>query len=212
MFRNRIDAGERLAERLKSYGGNRNRLVIGLPRGGVPVAAVVAKKLGLPLDILSVRKIGAPGNEEFAVGALSYTGEEVWNERALQWLDLKKEELAPTVERERQRAVDRQKLYRQGREPLVLKGKKILLIDDGLATGSTMKAAVASAYAMGCEEVVLAIPVAPPDTIEQFQELVDQVICLEIPPNFAAVGQFYEHFGQTTDEEVITLLENPSQC
>jgi len=207
MFQNRIQAGEELGGQLKQYHACSNGIVIGLPRGGVPVAYEVAQGLELPLDIVCPRKIGAPNNKEFAIGAITETGEGMLNHDVITRFSISEDYIKNEVETQKQRALEELSLFRQDRPQRMLKGKVVIIVDDGLATGSTMKAAVQSVRLEGAEKIVVAVPVSPPDTLKEIEELVDEVVCLDAPPYFQAVGQFYEDFSQTTDEEVITFLK-----
>jgi len=206
IFQDRRDAGRRLAELLTEYKENKDAIVIGLPRGGVIVAAEVAKQLKLPLDILCPRKLGAPYQPELAIGAVTETGEGIFNEDLLAALGVTNSYLQNIINKEKQVAQQRAKLYRNGRPPLNLENKITILIDDGLATGATMKAALATAKALGAAKIVVAIPVAPVDTLEEIRSMVDEVKCLQAPYPFHAVGAFYTDFSQTEDDEVIKLL------
>jgi len=206
IFQDRRDAGRRLAELLTEYKENKDAIVIGLPRGGVIVAAEVAKQLKLPLDILCPRKLGAPYQPELAIGAVTETGEGIFNEDLLAALGVTNSYLQNIINKEKQVAQQRAKLYRNGRPPLNLENKITILIDDGLATGATMKAALATAKALGAAKIVVAIPVAPVDTLEEIRFMVDEVKCLQAPYPFHAVGAFYTDFSQTEDDEVIKLL------
>lgn len=206
-FRDRIDAGEALAEALEEYRDVEDGVVIGLPRGGVPVAYEVAKALNLPLDIVCPRKIGAPMNAEYAIGAITETGEGEMNEEVIAQMGVSEEYIKSEIESEKAEANHRLLAYRAGMPPRDLKDKVVLIVDDGLATGSTMKAAIHSVRAEGARKIVMAVPVSPPDTLLKFENLVDDAICLEAPPFFRAVGQFYEIFGQTSDDEVIELMK-----
>lgn len=208
MFRDRTDAGRQLAEALAGHKG-RTDLVLTLPRGGVPVASPVATALEAPLDILIVRKIGAPFHEELGVGAL-VSGEPpelVWNEQLLEQLGLTKAQLSSQVERETREARRREGLYRGDRPAPSIGGKTVILVDDGLATGITAQAALTALRRSGPQELILAVPVAPPDTVARLRPLVDHLVCLHTPAWFSAVGQFYQDFAQTEDEEVIRLLQ-----
>lgn len=207
MFENRIDAGERLARQLEAYRGNANAVVVGLPRGGVPVAYEIAQALDLPLEIICPRKIGAPTNKEFAIGAISDTGVGFFDRKIVEQLGVSQAYIDEEVEKEKQIAQKRLAAYRQGRPKCVFTGKCVLLVDDGLATGATMKAAIHSVRAEKPQKVVVAVPVAPIDTLEEISSLADEVACLESPRFFQAVGQFYEDFSPTEDEEVIALLK-----
>ncbi len=203
LFRDRVDAGEKLARALGALKGQRN-VVIGIPRGGVPVAAVVARELGAPLDVLIVRKIGHPNQPELAVGALAQGGFIVRNEDLL--AGVSEADFARVQEREQRELTRRAAAYRGDRPPLDLEGKQALLVDDGLATGATMRAAVAAARGLGASRVVVAVPVAAPDVRALLETEVDQVVCLAEPEGFSSVGNWYADFGQTTDAEVRALL------
>ena len=207
MFRNRIEAGGKLALELQRFSNKKDTLVIGLPRGGVPVAYEVAQSLSLPLDIVSPRKIGAPMNKEFAIGAITETGEGVFDTHVINRLQIPRDYIRIEVEAEKKVARHRLDSYREGRPPRNVKGKTVILVDDGLATGATMKAAIKTMKAEGAKSIIVAVPVSPPDTLEKIQELVDDVACIFAPSYFQAVGQFYEDFTPTEDDEVIELLK-----
>lgn len=211
-FKDRKQAGELLAERLVSLGYDRqpNLLVFGLPRGGVPVAFQVSRRLRAPLDVWVVRKLGAPGHEELAMGAIASGGGRVLNLGVVESLQVSEDTLAAVEEQQLAELQRRERLYRGNRPSPDLKGKTVLLVDDGLATGATMKAAIAAAQQKQPARLVVAVPVAPPDTVAEIQALVDEVVCLETPPFFQAVGLWYEHFPQTSDEEVLALLQAAS--
>ncbi len=211
MFRDRVDAGEQLAKKLIHYKGNKDAIAIGLPRGGVPVAYEVSRMLGLPLDIVCPRKIGAPGNPEFAIGAITETGEGMFDTQTIARLRVSNSYIEKEVQKEKQVALARLKAYREGLPPRVLEGKTVILIDDGLATGATMKAAIRSARSQGVLKIVVAIPVSPPSTLDEMEELADEVVCLDAPLYFQAVGQFYEDFSPTEDEEVVALMHLSNQ-
>lgn len=206
IFRDRIDAGIKLANALAQWKGHPNALVIGLPRGGVPVANEVAKALHLPLDVICPRKIGAPNNKEFAIGAITETGEGIFSKEIIHSLGISEKYIAEEVEAEKKEAQKRIELFRQGKPPREVEGKMILLIDDGLATGATMKAAIRSLRREGAESIVVAVPVSPSDTLRSIRQLADEVVCLSSPPFFQAVGQFYEDFSSTEDEEVVEIM------
>ncbi|MEW6458782.1 MAG: phosphoribosyltransferase family protein [Bacillota bacterium] len=206
MFRDRVDAGRRLAARLAEEdlsGG----LVLGIPRGGVVVAAAVAAELALPLDIIVPRKIGAPRNPELAVGAVTQDGTVIYNDRLLQRLMLRADDLEGQVQQEIKEIERRMTLYRGSRVPPELAGRTVILIDDGIATGYTVLAALRSLRRAGPQRIILAVPVAPPETLERLKPEVDRIVCLEAPEDFYAVGQFYLHFDQNSDQEVIDLLQ-----
>ncbi|BDY12019.1 phosphoribosyltransferase [Hydrogenimonas cancrithermarum] len=210
MFKDRIEAGQKLADALETIGPFENPIVLALPRGGVPVAYEVAKRLHAPLDVIIVRKLGAPFNEEFAIGALVEGEPErvVLNEDAVYRLGIGKSYLDEVVAKEREELHRRQQRYRGSQNPLEnLAGKTVILIDDGIATGYTMKAALAAIREQNPASIVVAVPVAPSDTLPEMERLADRVVVLQTPEPFWAVGAHYERFDQTSDEEVIELLE-----
>lgn len=211
MFRDRIDAGEQLAEKLLHYKAQENAVVVGLPRGGVPVAYEICQHLNLPLDIVCPRKIGAPGNKEFAIGAITETGDGIFDADVIERLDIPQIYIDKEVEKQKKEALYRLETYRKGMPPRNFKGKTVIIVDDGLATGSTMKAAIKSIRSEGAEEIVVAVPVSPPDTLDEIEAIVDEVVCLGTPLYFQAVGQFYNDFSPTEDEEVIALMKLSSQ-
>jgi putative phosphoribosyl transferase len=208
MFKDREEAGKRLASLLSAYKNAPDTLVLALPRGGVIVGAVLAQALHLPLDILSARKIGAPFNREFAIGAITETGEGVFSHDIIERLNISQEYLKTTIEREKQEALRRSEHYRQGKRALDVAHKTVILVDDGVATGSTLFAAIQSLKKKQTARLIVAVPVAPPDTFQKIEAEVDEAYAILKPPSFFAVGQFYERFGQTTDEEVIALLRS----
>ena len=206
VFRDRAEAGRILARGLAEYAGREDVLVLGLPRGGVPVAAEVARVLGAPLDVLVVRKLGAPGQEELAIGAIGEGGVRVLNERLVQDLGLSREvieRIAADEERELKRRVA---AYRGGQAALEVDGKTVIVVDDGVATGATMRAGLQNLRALGAARIIAAAPVGAADSVAALEEDADEVVVLETPAWFSAVGQWYEDFGQTTDEEVRALL------
>jgi putative phosphoribosyl transferase len=207
IFTNRIDAGQKLAAALDEFKNAENTIILALPRGGVVVGYEVAKKLNLPLDIVVPRKIGAPGNPEFAIGAITETGEGIFDETTIAAYGITKFYLEHEAKKEKAEAERRLKLYRGTRPPLDLKNKTVIIVDDGLATGLTMRAAIQKVKQMNAAKIVVAIPVTPPDTAELIKKEIDEIIYLDAPPFFGAVGAFYEEFSQTTDEEVIKLLK-----
>lgn len=206
LFKDRQQAGKLLAARLEKYKNDPHVVVIGLPRGGVILAAEVARALHAPLDIICARKIGAPYNPEFGIGAITETGESYLAEDIIEQLDIPPEYIQEEIKTQSKEAARRLEAYKKGRPPLNFKDKIVIIVDDGIATGATMKASILAAKARKAKKVLVAVPVAPPDTIEDIKELADEVVCLITPPFFQAVGQFYENFSQTTDEEVIALL------
>jgi putative phosphoribosyl transferase len=205
-FKDRAQAGELLAQRLSSYAGRNDVIVLGLPRGGVPVASVLAKKLQLPLDIILVRKLGMPGQEEFALGAIASGGTRYLQEDVVRAYAIPEASIDQVVTREMAELERREKAYRSARPALPLQGRVLILVDDGLATGSTMKAALLAVRKQQPARVIVAVPVAPPQSVAKLGEDADEIICLRTPEPFFAVGSWYENFGQTSDEEVIRLL------
>jgi putative phosphoribosyl transferase len=205
-FKDRHEAGQKLAKVLLSYKRQPCTIVLGLPRGGVVTAFEIAKALELPLDVICPRKIGAPHNPELGVGAITESGVCFLNEHLIQELDVPHVYLEAEIEKERQLAQQRAVLYRKNRPPLQIKDSTVILVDDGLATGGTMKVAIQAVKAQKAAKVIVAVPVSPPDTLDEIKALVDQVFCLESPALFYAVGQFYDNFSQTEDQEVIELL------
>jgi putative phosphoribosyl transferase len=205
-FHDRIDAGRRLARELSGYAGRDDVLVLGLPRGGVPVAAQVARALGAPLDAFLVRKLGVPGQEEFAMGAIASGGIEVRNVDVIRSLSISEEAISRAVERESRELERREAAFRDGRDFPPMHGKVVILVDDGLATGATMRAAVRAVRARGPARVVVAVPVGAPETCALLRAEADEVICGIAPSPFEAVGMWYENFTQTTDAEVREAL------
>jgi putative phosphoribosyl transferase len=206
MFVDRQEAGTRLAERLSSYAAAAP-IVIGLPRGGVPVAAVVASALGAPLDIIVVRKLGCPWQPELGFGAVAEGGIRVTNDALVHDLDLTPEELAAVTAREEAELERRVRTYRGGRSPIAVDGRVVILVDDGLATGYTARAAVEALRRRRAEKVILAVPVASEAGASELRRHADDVVAVATPSWFLAIGEFYEDFSQTSDEDVIALLE-----
>ncbi len=206
IFSDRVEAGRRLAEALREYEG-REVVVLAIPRGGVVVGYQVAKRLGAPLDVIAPRKIGAPHNPELAIGAVAEDGTIILDEGLVRSLGVPESYIGEESERQREEIRRRLRLYRGEAPYPELKGHVVILVDDGVATGSTAKAALASIRRRGPEEVVVAIPVAPPSTARELEEEADRVVCLYTPEPFYAIGQFYRDFSQTSDEEVVGLLE-----
>jgi putative phosphoribosyl transferase len=205
-FPNRAEAGRQLAEKLEKYAGREDVIVLGLPRGGVPVAYEVAKRLCAPLDVFIVRKLGVPGFEELAAGAIASGGVRVLNEdvmRAIPYADAAIEAVTAKETAELQR---REQIYREGRPPPELRNRIVILVDDGLATGATMRAAVKALRQSGAAKIAVAVPVGPADTCRELEEEADETICLSTPEFFQAVGQYYEDFSQTSDGDVRELL------
>jgi predicted phosphoribosyltransferase len=209
-FQDRRDAGRALARALRELSGLDDAIVLALPRGGVPVAFEVARALRLPLDVFVVRKLGVPGEEELAMGALASGGVVVLNHDVVQTLHIRQSAIDAVIAREQLEIERREALYRAGRPPLSLQGRTVILVDDGLATGSTMKAAVRALRPVA-DRLIVAIPVAAAFTCAELRTEVDDLVCLHTPGHFFAVGQFYRHFDQTTDDEVRTLLAEAQQ-
>ncbi|WP_027893414.1 phosphoribosyltransferase [Calidithermus chliarophilus] len=212
-FKDRQEAGRMLAGRLLGlgYGGRADVCVFGLPRGGVPVAYEVARALEAPLEAWVVRKLGTPGQEELAMGAIAAGGGRVLNAEVVAGAGVLPEDVERVEAEQRRELERRERLYRGDRPFPALTGKTVILVDDGLATGATMKAAVAAARAHRPARLVVAVPVAPPETLAEVRALVDDAVCLQTPPFFQAVGLWYEHFPQTSDQEVQDLLARAGQ-
>jgi len=206
-FKDRVQAGQYLAERLPQYANAPDAVVLGLPRGGVVVAAEVARILGLPLDIFLVRKLGVPGYEELAMGAIASGGVRVMNEDVLRRISISDGAIESVTRKEEQELIRREEVYRGNRPQLDVKGLTVILIDDGLAAGATMRAAVKALRRQGPKRLVVAVPTAAPDTCDDFRAEVDEILCAMTPTPFHAVGAWYEDFSQTTDEEVQELLK-----
>jgi predicted phosphoribosyltransferase len=211
LFRDRADAGRALAERLAHYRGRQDLRVLGLPRGGIPVAAEVASSLGAPLDVFVVRKLGVPGHEELAMGAIATGGVRILNRDVVSSLGIAPATIDRVAVAEQAELERRETAYRGGRPPADVAGATVILVDDGLATGSTMRAAVAAIREQRPERVVVAVPVAAPQTRDEFAREVDEIVCVATPDPFLAVGRFYDDFSQTTDAEVHALLERAAR-
>ena len=207
IFQDRRDAGRRLAEALSAYQDQADVIVLGLPRGGVPVAFEVARKLKAPLDVFIVRKLGVPGHPELAMGAIASGDVRVMNENVLARSGASEEQIDEVVKNERQELQTREEEYRGARPEIGISGKTVLLVDDGLATGASMRAAVSALKTLNPQKIIVAVPTAPADTCEDFEARVDQVFCLETPSPFWGVGGSYQDFSQTTHQEVRQYLE-----
>jgi putative phosphoribosyl transferase len=205
-FVNRVDAGKRLASALENFSGKYG-VVLAIPRGGVVVGFEIAKALNLLLDITVPRKIGAPDNPELAIGAVAEDGSAILDDNLIKYLGISREYIKEESERQKQEIERRLKLYRQDTSYPDLKGLDVIVVDDGIATGSTMKAALASVKNRGAASITVAVPVGPPSTIEELEKIAGRVVCLYTPEFFQAIGEFYEDFSQTSDEEVIGLLQ-----
>src|SRR5205823_3186760 len=206
-FVNRTDAGRELAAELTRYSSRSDVLVLGLPRGGVPVAFEIAIALDAPLDVFVVRKLGLPGHEEFGIGAIASGGVRVVDESVLRAYGVDSRTLEEITEREQRELERRERRYRDDRPFPAIQDRVVILVDDGLATGSTMRAAVAALRAEGPREIVVAVPVGAPETCSAMARLADDVVCLMTPEPFYAVGLWYENFEQTDDDEVHDLIE-----
>ena len=205
-FANRAEAGRMLAEALSAYIGRRGILILALPRGGVPVAYEVAKALSAPMDLWLVRKLGVPGQEELALGALAGKNIRVLNDDIISLLNIDQSAIDIVIAREQAELERRNRLYRQGRPPPDIEGKTIIIIDDGLATGATMRAAIASLRQAGAAWIIAAVPVGAVSTCRKIEQEADELVCLHTPQPFYGVGQWYTDFSQTSDEEVLALL------
>lgn len=206
LFADRFEAGRVLASKLGEFSGRNNVVVLALPRGGVPVAYEVARALKAPLDVFVVRKLGTPGQEELAMGALAPGGITVLNREVIQALGIPQQTIDAVVTREQHELERREREYREGRPAASIRGNIAILVDDGLATGSSMRVAAKALRKEAAAQIVVAVPVASPSTCAEFEVEVDKVVCATTPEPFWAVGQWYRDFSQTTDEEVRELL------
>jgi len=204
-FSDRVDAGKRLASALKEFAG-KDAVVLAIPRGGVVVGFEIAKALNLPLDVIIPRKVGAPDNPELAIGAMTEDGTIILDKQLVSYLGVSESYIKTESEEQKHEIERRLKMYRKDEPYPDLKGKDVIVVDDGIATGSTMKAALASVKNRGAKTVTVAVPVGPPSTIAELKNLADRVVCPYTPEYFSAIGQFYMDFCQTSDEEVIELL------
>ncbi len=207
LFKDRVDAGKKLAKELSKYANRSDVLILALPRGGVPVAFEVAKELNVELDIFIVRKLGVPGNEELAMGAIASDDVRVLNEDVISSFQIPDRVIAVVAANELREIERRERAYRKNRPKPEIGGKTVILIDDGLATGATMRAAVEALKTKSPAKIIVAVPTAAADTCMFFKERVDEVICVATPEPFYGVGAWYGDFSQTTDEEVCELLD-----
>jgi len=205
-FSDRVDAGKRLGSALNDV-VKKGTIVLAIPRGGVVVGYEISHMLGLQLDVIIPHKIGAPDNPELAIGAVTEDGTAILDDNLITYLSVTQDYIQMESARQRKEIQRRLSLYRQNAPPPHLKGRSVVVVDDGIATGSTMKAALASVKKQGAAKVIVAIPVGPPSTINELQSQADNVVCLFMPEYFQAIGQFYSDFSQTSDEEVIELLK-----
>lgn len=206
-FRDRAEAGRMLASALRGYANRSDVVILALPRGGAPVAYEVARRLHVPMDVFVVRKIGVPGQPELAMGAVASGGVRVVNRHVVEEMGIDQEEFDAAAAEQERELHRRERLYRGDRPLLDVEGKTVILVDDGLATGTTMRAAAAAMRQHKPARVVVAAPVAAAQTVEEMRQEVDEVVCLRTPPAFYAVGMWYDDFSQTTDEQVRELLE-----
>jgi predicted phosphoribosyltransferase len=206
-FRNRAEAGSLLAQKLERYKDMAGVLVLGLPRGGVPVANAVAVALNAALDILLVRKLGVPGQEELAMGAIASNGIQILNDPIIQYMGIPESVVEAVIKRETQELRRREREYRGVRPSVEIPGKTVIVVDDGLATGSTMKAAIAALRSQNPARIVVAVPTASPETCQELKSTADEIVCAITPEPFYAVGFSYEDFEQTTDSEVRALIQ-----
>jgi putative phosphoribosyl transferase len=211
IFANRTEAGQQLALRLRRYANRDDVIVLGAPRGGVPVAFEVATQLRVPLDVFVLRKLGVPGREEFAFGAIASGGIRIVDRDTVEGLGITGLDIERVTRTERQELERRERAYRGGRAPLHVSGLTVILVDDGIATVSSMRAAIRALRQMKPSRIVIAVPVAPASTCNRLQFEADELVCLEMPQPFYGVGQFYDDFSQVSDEEVNDLLDNASQ-
>jgi predicted phosphoribosyltransferase len=206
LFHDRADGGRQLADRLEPYARRSDAIVLGLARGGMPVAREVARALALALDVFLVRKLGVPGHEELAMGAIASGGARVINRQVVDGLGLDEETIETVTARERQELERRERVYRDGRPVAEVAGRVGILVDDGLATGASMRAAVQALKQRNAAEIVVAVPIAPPETCSELKLEADAVVCAQTPEPFQAVGVWYEDFPQVTDDQVRQLL------
>ncbi|MCI0445347.1 phosphoribosyltransferase [bacterium] len=207
LIRDRVEAGQILATKLKQYAKRPDVVILALPRGGVPVAYQVATRLDLPLDIFLVRKLGVPGQEELAMGAIASGGVRVLNHDVIQALQIPESIIDSVAAKEQRELERREKFYKQDAPPFDLKNKTVILIDDGLATGATMRAAAEALKQQEVNKIVIAVPVAAESTCRELSQLVDEIVCVLTPEPFYGVGYWYDDFSQTSDVEVIDLLK-----
>lgn len=212
IFRDREEAGYVLAAKLRKYANRSDVVILALPRGGVPVGYAVAQRLNAPLDVFAVRKLGLPGHEELAMGAIATGGVRVLNEDVVEQLSISGDVIDQVATREQVELERRERLFRGDRSPAVVRNQIVILVDDGLATGSTMRAAVRALRALGPSRIVVAVPVGPRSTCDELMEEADEVVCPAMPEPFRGVGLWYRNFQQTTDREVRELLDQAGQA
>jgi predicted phosphoribosyltransferase len=210
-YRDRTDAGRQLAAELAVYANRPDVVVLALPRGGVPVAFEVASALRAPLDVFIVRKLGLPGHEEFAMGAIASGGVRVLDDDAIRVFDVSQAVIEDVTAAEQRELERRERQYRGDRPPPEVAGRAVILVDDGLASGSTMRAAVEALRQESAARVIVAVPVAPPETCDAIRDIVDDIVCVRTPEPFHAVGRWYQDFSQTSDDEVRSLLDEAAR-
>ncbi|MEX0617096.1 MAG: phosphoribosyltransferase [Candidatus Woykebacteria bacterium] len=208
IFKDRFEAGRKISQQLKNV---KRPFILAIPRGGVVLGAAIAKKLKCPLSIIVARKLGAPDNPELAIGAVTADGDLFLDQDLIDRIGVRPEYIMSEQEAQMKEAERREKAYRQGLQRPNLKGKAAILVDDGLATGATMEAAIRSVKREGASKVIIAVPVSPRGTVEHFKGIVDDIIVLSVPSSFLAIGQFYSDFPQVSDEEVISLLKKSNK-
>ncbi|MHC4270141.1 MAG: phosphoribosyltransferase [Planctomycetota bacterium] len=208
MFQDRKEAGRKLADRLVKYTDEKGVIILALPRGGVAVGAEIAKKIGAPLDVIITRKIRFPGEPEFAIGAIAENGKVALNDQIVKRYDITQSFLDEEICIQKAEIERRLDTYRGGKKLTFIKDKTVILVDDGVATGFTIIAAINALKEEGIKKLIVAVPVSPQDTFLKLKSLVDEIICLEIPEDFLAIGEFYYEFKQLTDEEVMQLIQN----
>src|ERR1035437_8922083 len=206
VFKNREDAGAQLAEKLGVYANRKDVVVLGIPRGGVPIAYKIAEALNVPLDVLLSRKLGVPGQEELAFGAIGAGGNTYLDQPIVRAAGISSDEIERIVRKEARKLQENSILFRGDKPPLMLQGRTVLLVDDGIATGASMYASIVALRQMNPSKLIVAVPVAPRDTCMWLKEYVDELVCLYTVSDFYAVGQFYERFPQVTDDKVLDLL------
>jgi putative phosphoribosyl transferase len=207
MFEDRTQAGRLLAQRLQEYAGRADVIVLGAPRGGVPVAFEVATALHVPLDVFVLRKLGVPGREELAFGAIASGGVRVLDYEIIDALEIPNSVVERVTQMEKQELVRREQTYRAGRKPLDVAGRTVILVDDGIATGASVAAGIGALRQMKPGRLVVAVPVAPESTARRLRKIADEIVCLETPGMFYGVGQFYADFSQVSDDEVRNLID-----
>lgn len=207
IFKDRVEAGKMLAEKILPLKGKAGVLILGIPRGGLPVAFEIAKLLKCPFDVFLVRKLGVPYHEELAMGAIAQGGIKYLNEDVIGYWQVTESDIQAVIVKEQQELDRRYAKYRGNRKPFNLAEKTVILVDDGLATGATMKAAILAVKTQQPKKIIVATPVSAQDTYREISQMVDEVVCIEAPEWFSAVGEWYQYFPQTTDEEVIEILK-----